>query len=1068
MIFMMRHLGKILIIAFIFLSFCAGAFAQQKHYIEEINSETGTVDMVVDLDRVERLKNLWGDMEFDAYKTSADTTFKFWNSDGTYKANVDIEGRLYSADITYGGTDISSVFLKLDGSNAPLTGNLGITKADPEMRLTDSGDSEYSRWVRSDTDGKVILYNRTQKPGGTGALSFEGSDDRVTVADHADFTMNAFSIEFWSKIDDTGAARNTLFTIYDETSYDGVNLGMHDGKWRFYTFVNTTNKIVTSDGAPSGNWEHMIVSRDTDGLMTMTIDNVVQADTETNIGEMDSNSGILIGVWWNMTNDLAGDIDLCRFYNKALSSGEKTALYNSGTGLTGGDPLGDGSCIMALLFLDGEGTNAADSSGNNHPGTLLPNGDEPVWVTGHVPTAGSDVEVVICSSQDGVNPFEEGIQTYGDPDGRTVLEGQTIRFNIGGVEQIQIDASGNILAGDSTFLTTGTITGDDFFASTGEVGAPSFSFTAAPDTGMYYIHPNTLGFAAGGSLALKLDSYGVMIANGAANAPSYTFINDDDTGFYRIGADNIGITLGNSLEYDFSTTTFDAKSNDITTSGNIISTGGDPVQTGKFLTGLAGNTVFAFSGGNWDIRAGNGASSAQNVLRVNSSGNFDFYDGNLTTSGIATIGGAASEKLQLSTVDNAYGDILWKEGATTVARLRYYNRATQANGLFRFAPGGTTDMFYIDKSGISYGEAPAGYGYALNLKRIDSPAGIRQTYAYTGAGSGGLAVSLANVKITNVDDASDLDPAGLWGWYGARGDPPTSSYLFFDARATGAYNVATLKVDSLNRVGIGIAGNTRPSATLDVGGTLTVDGATGNLTTSGTISDGVLTISDGNITGMGNITGSDVDISAGTGTYTSGDTISIGGESIDADNITAISSLSSDGTIEANDTITAGSDLTTGQDLIVHDQITLGANASHGGDVNFYSASSGNRFFWDTSTASLSVGRSAGALGTRSVQFGYACNTNGGAYAFAHGHTATATGSTSFSYGNTITASGDICIAFGGGFTNSINSSFAVGFNAIDFFISSGKIMMPTLPTSDPSNAGELWNDNGLLTVSAG
>ena len=60
---------------------------------------------------------------------------------------------------------------------------------------------------------------------------------------------------------------------------------------------------------------------------------------------------------------------------------------------------------------------------------------------------------------------------------------------------------------------------------------------------------------------------------------------------------------------------------DLTTPGSIISTGGDPIQTGKFLTGAAGNTVFSFSGTNFDIRAGDGQSSSQNVMRVKSAKN---------------------------------------------------------------------------------------------------------------------------------------------------------------------------------------------------------------------------------------------------------------------------------------------------------------------------------------------------------------------------------------------------------------------------------------------------------------
>ena len=34
--------------------------------------------------------------------------------------------------------------------------------------------------------------------------------------------------------------------------------------------------------------------------------------------------------------------------------------------------------------------------------------------------------------------------------------------------------------------------------------------------------------------------------------------------------------------------------------------------------------------------------------------------------------------------------------------------------------------------------------------------------------------------------------------------------------------------------------------------------------------------------------------------------------------------------------------------------------------------------------------------------------------------------------------------------------------------ITPAKIMMANLPTSDPSNAGQLWNDSGTLKVSAG
>ena len=96
-----------------------------------------------------------------------------------------------------------------------------------------------------------------------------------------------------------------------------------------------------------------------------------------------------------------------------------------------------------------------------------------------------------------------------------------------------------------------------------------------------------------------------------------------------------GTTIGNLTLADGSITDSSGAisfgNENLTTSGSIISTGG--AQTGKFLTGGAGNTVFAFSGGNFDIRAGDGMQSSQNVLRVTSVGDFDFKAGNLITTG---------------------------------------------------------------------------------------------------------------------------------------------------------------------------------------------------------------------------------------------------------------------------------------------------------------------------------------------------------------------------------------------------------------------------------------------------
>ena len=105
---------------------------------------------------------------------------------------------------------------------------------------------------------------------------------------------------------------------------------------------------------------------------------------------------------------------------------------------------------------------------------------------------------------------------------------------------------------------------------------------------------------------------------------------------WQILKNQIADTVFLFLDGSNANTTINIGSEDLTTSGRFQSTGGG--QTGRFLTGLAGITVLAFDGSSFDIRAGNGGSASQNVLRVDSSGNFNFQAGDLVTLGDIGIG----------------------------------------------------------------------------------------------------------------------------------------------------------------------------------------------------------------------------------------------------------------------------------------------------------------------------------------------------------------------------------------------------------------------------------------------
>lgn len=99
-------------------------------------------------------------------------------------------------------------------------------------------------------------------------------------------------------------------------------------------------------------------------------------------------------------------------------------------------------------------------------------------------------------------------------------------------------------------------------ASAGSAGAPSLSFAADTDTGFYRaVGADNISFTIAGSNVgnITTDSLAmgstILTGDGLVNLPGFSFVNDPDTGIYRIGANNIGFTVGNGLRFDLTTTT---------------------------------------------------------------------------------------------------------------------------------------------------------------------------------------------------------------------------------------------------------------------------------------------------------------------------------------------------------------------------------------------------------------------------------------------------------------------------------------------------------------------------------
>lgn len=93
----------------------------------------------------------------------------------------------------------------------------------------------------------------------------------------------------------------------------------------------------------------------------------------------------------------------------------------------------------------------------------------------------------------------------------------------------------------------------------GAVGTPSYSFENDPDTGVYRSAANTMELVANGALKLTVATTLTSrvthaFADGAVGTPGLNFDNDPNTGIYRIGADNLGFSTGGVLRANINST----------------------------------------------------------------------------------------------------------------------------------------------------------------------------------------------------------------------------------------------------------------------------------------------------------------------------------------------------------------------------------------------------------------------------------------------------------------------------------------------------------------------------------
>ena len=327
----------------------------------------------------------------------------------------------------------ASPWLKTDASNDPITGDLEVSKADPEMRLTDTGNSEYTRLTLSDTLNTATRHNRVLVPGSAGsALQLDGSTDYMESGDIDSNVSTASSMVCWFKLDslalgrifNSGGGDNYGFTTF----WNANQLTWRMGTGATFTSHSQSFTDTTSWHLIGITWDGSNVRYYLDGSEVGTPDASVTYGNGTSMA---------LGARSGGTQLLTGRIDETAFWNEALSGNDMSDLWAGGSGLyidpssnwpTDGGTMGTN--LEALWHIDeGTGTvSTADSSGNGNTMTFysIEEGD---WTTGHLTVPGSDAEVTVWSAADGASAGAEGSLTFGNSTADTVIDGGEIVLN---------------------------------------------------------------------------------------------------------------------------------------------------------------------------------------------------------------------------------------------------------------------------------------------------------------------------------------------------------------------------------------------------------------------------------------------------------------------------------------------------------------------------------------------------------------------------------------------------------------------------------------------------------------
>ncbi|HEY3319275.1 MAG TPA: MBG domain-containing protein [Planctomycetota bacterium] len=375
------------------------------------------------------------------------------------------------------------------------SGNANYSAAADVARVLTVGTGLVARWMFDEGSGTTAAdcsgngNNGTLQNGTTwstgmlgGAVSFDGSNDLITIPDNLIRNYNVITIAMWFKTTGCGALighQNDVYPTNCSTYIPVIYVGS-DGKLRAELSVNAVTPIVSTVTVNNGSWHHVALTGNVNtqtlyldgqpvGTLSGTIDHANMSKNQIGMGRA--------GGWWpglgSSWAPFQGSIDDARIYSRVLSQAEIQALYAIAPPQAGDDSYSPS--INTELTVPAPGVLSNDTAPSGRPLTAIKQTD-PTHGTLSLAADGS-FTYTPSAGYEGADSF-----TYLTNDGLNDSNIATVKLLVGGLlahwtfdegsGTTVVDSSGN---GHDGTLMNGTA------RTTGIIGSGALYFDGVDD-----------------------------------------------------------------------------------------------------------------------------------------------------------------------------------------------------------------------------------------------------------------------------------------------------------------------------------------------------------------------------------------------------------------------------------------------------------------------------------------------------------------------------------------------------------------------------------------------------------